>query len=140
MEVLMPGASFTAAGLTALNFSVNPSYPGKVTLDPGLVPLKSEGGEDIFIRKGSSSMLIALNFVGLPAADFDGGFDYASGVQTSGSQSLVNWFISRSGKSFTYNDPFGKSHVVVFGQDKLEFSLTDDGAWEGALLLKEMIG
>jgi hypothetical protein len=79
LEVLMSGASFTAAGLTALNFSVNPSYPGKVTLDPGLVPLKSEGGEDIFIRKGGSSMFMALNFVGLPAADFDGGFDYASG-------------------------------------------------------------
>jgi hypothetical protein len=140
MEVLMPGTSFTAVGLTALNFSVNPSYPGKVTLDPGLVPLKSEGGEDIFIRKGNRSMLIALNFIGLPAADFDGGFDYAAGAQTSGSQSLVNWFISQSGKSFTYNDPFGKSHIVVFGQDKLEFSLTDDGAWEGTLLLKEIIG
>jgi hypothetical protein len=136
----MPGASFIAVGQTALNFSVNPSYPGKVTLDPGFVLLKSEGGEDIFIRKGDRSILIALNFVGLPAADFDGGFDYASGVQTSGSQSLVNWFISQSGKSFTYNDPFGKSHIVVFGQDKLDFSLMDDGAWEGTLLLKEIIG
>ncbi|MGC2424138.1 MAG: hypothetical protein WA666_07300 [Nitrospirota bacterium] len=136
----MPGASFTAVGFTPLNFSVNPSYPGKVTLDPGLVPLKSEGGEDIFIRKGNSSMLIALNFIGLPVADFDGGFDYAAGAQASGSQSLVNWFISLSGKIFTYADPFGKSHSVVFGQDKLEFSLMDDGAWGGTLLLKEIIG
>ncbi len=136
----MPGASFTAVGFTPLNFSVNPSYPGKVTLDSGFINLKSEGGEDVFFRKGNGSVLIALNFAGLPAPDFDGGFDYAAGAQAANSQSLVNWFISLSGKTFTYADPFGNSHSVVFGQEKLEFSLAEDGAWNGTLLLKEIIG
>ncbi len=136
----MPGASFTAVGLTPLNFSVNPCYPGKVTLDTGFINLKSEGGEDIFLRKADSSALIALNFSGLTASDFDGGFDYAAGAQAAGTQSLVNWFISQAGKTFTYDDPFGNSHSVVFGQEKLEFSFTEDGAYNGAVLLKEIIG
>lgn len=136
----MPGASFTAVGLTPLNFSVNPCYPGKVTLDSGFINLKSEGGEDIFLRKANSSMLIALNFSGLPASDFDSGFDYAAGTQAAGTQSLVNWFISQAGQTFIYEDPFGSSHSVVFSQEKLEFSLTEDGAYDGTLLLKEIIG
>ncbi|MBI5694399.1 MAG: hypothetical protein HZC51_01495 [Nitrospirae bacterium] len=138
----MADAAFTADGVTPLIFSVNPSYPGRLGLGSGRVRGKTEGGEDYLYTKGKAYVLYTLRFEGMPARDFDGGYDYAAGVQEGGSQSLVNWFVSvaADGAEFTYSDPFGGTHQVTLADTVLEFTLTDNGLYDGALTLRETVG
>jgi len=136
--------SFTAAGgIVPLNFSVNPSYPGKFLLQSGIARTLTEGGTEYAYRKGAFYGLYTLSFEGMPAADFDGGFDYKTSAQAEGTQSLVNWFVNVAppgAAGFTYKDPFGSEHAVSFAEDKLEFSLTDNGLYGGTVVLKEILG
>ena len=140
----MSESAFTAgAGVTPLNFSVNPSYPGKVTLQSGLAKAQTEGGSEYAYSKGPAYVLYTLRFEDMPAKDFDGGFDYKTGGQAEGTQSLVNWFLNIAppgASGFTYKDPFGTEHEVTFADDRLEFMLTDIGLYGGAVVLKETLG
>ncbi|MGA2193084.1 MAG: hypothetical protein ABSG42_06885 [Nitrospirota bacterium] len=134
-------ASFSAgAGVTPLVFSVNPRYPGKVTIMSGNARVETEGGEEYIYKKGPGSVVLELKFENMPSADFDGGFDYTTGSQASGTQSLVNWFINLSNAPFSYNDPFGNGYTVTFAVDKIEFQLTDKGLYEGVIALREETG
>lgn len=135
--------AFNKTGETPLVFSVAPRYPCGVSLVSGFVNAESEGGEEFVYRKGSSYALLELKFEGLPAADFDGGFNYAVNAQAAGTQSLVNWFynvFSPSRAPFTYTDPFGRGHTVTIEGDRLDFSETNFGLYDGTIILKERLG
>jgi len=138
----MTSASFSAGtGVTPLAFSVNPSYPVRAVLHTGLVKALTEGGDEYSYGKGPGYILHYLRFEGLPAVDFDGGYDYAAGTQEAGTQSLVNWFLNAAGVgTFTYQDPFGKLHEVSFADDRLEFAMADYGLYDGVITLKQRIG
>ena len=139
----MAETSFSAGdGATPLVFSVNPSYPGRVTLRSGLARASTEGGFEYAYNKGQPCAVHTLRFTGMPASDLDGGFDYVAGAQAEGSQSLLNWFVNVAPgvESFTYKDPFGAEHAVVFADGALELSLTDMGLYDGVITLKETIG
>jgi hypothetical protein len=137
----MASATFTAdAGVTPLAFSVNPRYPGRVTVQSGLVRALTEGNEEYMFAKGARYAVIELKFEGMPACDFDGGFDYLTNSQAQGKQSLTNWFLNLASEAFTYTDPFGKSHEVTFADDKLDFQMTDNGLYDGVLKLRELLG
>lgn len=137
----MPKATFSSPTAQPLTFSVNPRYPGKITINPGMVRGRTEGGEDCVYEKAAPFALIDLKFADLPASDFDGGFDYSAATQTTGTQSLVNWFLMfGAGGAFTYTDPFGRSHTVSLTTDHLDFALTEFGLYDGSLTLKEQIG
>jgi len=135
---------FTAGGGAApLDFSVNPSYPGRVTLQSGVARAQTEGGTEYAYAKGPLYALYTLRFEGMPGSDYDGGFDYAASSQAAGAQSLINWFINVAppgSAGFTYTDAFGKAHSVTFADDRLEFSLTGDGLYDGVITLKEILG
>jgi len=139
----MADTVFTAgAGVTPLSFSVNPCYPVRVCLNSGVARGVSEGGTEYAYRKGPLYALHFIRFEGLPSSDYDGGYDYVTGLQGAGTQSLVNWFVnvSQAGSgTFTYTDPFGKARTVSLADDKLEFSLTDKGSYDGAITLKEIL-
>jgi hypothetical protein len=139
----MSQARFESAGATPLVFGVNPAYPGRVVLRTSSVRAETEGGAEYVYRKGGGYLQLTLRFDGLPASDFDGGFDYAAGTQAEGSQSLVNWFFGVTGmgaSSFTYYDPFGNTREVAFMDDRLEFAMTDHGQYTGIINLKERLG
>ena len=129
-------------GAIPLEFSVNPSYPGAAIMSSGIARGVSEGGEVYSYLKGRPYVLLALAFKGMPSSDFDDGFDYASGTQKGGTQSLVNWFYNVAGGSgtFTYRDAFGNSHLVCINDDVLEFSLVDQGMYDCTITLKETVG
>jgi hypothetical protein len=137
----MGAATFTAGeGVTPLVFSVNPRYPGKVTLQSGVVRVLTEGNEEYAFGKGAGYAIIELKFEGMPASDFDGGFDYPTNSQAHGRQSLTNWFFRNAGGVFTYTDPFGTSHQVTFADDSLAFQMTDNGLYDGVIKLRELLG
>lgn len=133
---------FSADGVTSLVFSVNPSYPGRLMLDSGRVRATTEGGEDRLYKKGTACAVHTLRFEGLPASDFDGGFDYVAGIQAAGTQSLAGWFflVASDGSEFMYSDPFGGEHVVTLADSGLDFSLTDLGLYDGTIRLRERVG
>lgn len=139
----MAEAKFMADGATALVFTVNPRYPGRTTLDGGSVRGLTEGGQEYVYKKGRACLLHELKFEGMPASDFDGGFDYATSTQAAGTQSLVNWFLNVHGQDhapFTYQDPFGNTHSVMIVDDRLSFALTDYGLYDGVITLKQYTG
>jgi hypothetical protein len=139
----MPVTAFTSQGADGLEFSVNPVYPGRLEVSPGLAIGLTEGGEAYAYGKGRPCVVHVLSFEDMPSADFDGGFDYATGAQTPGTQSLVNWFVNVAppgGGGFTYSDPFGGSHTVAFADARLDFSLTSLGFYSVSIRLREYIG
>ena len=133
----MAQASFTKDGMAPLEFSVNPHYPGRVTVAGGTVRGNAESGEGYAYEKGAPYSLTELRFEDMPEADYDGGFDYSAKTQGAGTQSLINWFLELSGGEFTYNDPFGRAHAVTFADEKLRFAMTDKGFYEGSVTLRE---
>ncbi len=135
--------AFNKTGEVSLVFAVAPRYPCRVSLVSGFVSAETEGGEEYAYGKGSSYALLELKFEGLPAADFDGGYNYAANAQAAGTQSLVNWFynvFSPSRAAFTYTDPFGKGHTVTIEGDRLDFTETNYGLYDGTIILKERLG
>jgi hypothetical protein len=138
----MPAASFSAGtGVTQLVFSVNPCYPVRAVFNSGSVKAMTEGGEEYVYRKGEGYLLHYVRFEGMPASDYDGGYDYSAKAQAEGTQSLINWFCSIAGSgTFTYQDPFGKAHQVSMADGKLDFGMTDNGLYDGVITLKEMLG
>jgi len=139
----MPATAFTSPGFDGLEFSVNPVYPGRLEAGPGLALGLTDGGAAYAYGKGKPYILRVLSFEDMPAADLDGGFDYESGSQSPGTQSLINWFVNVAppgGGGFTYQDPFGGSHAVEFADPKLEFSLTARGLYSVTVRLREYIG
>jgi len=139
----MPDASFTMSGAAPLVFGVNPRYPQKLGVFTGSVSGFTDGGEVYVHEKGVPYAIIELKFDGLPAAVFDGGFDYASNAQAAGTQSLVGWFLALWAPSravFIYNDPYGGAHEVTFVDERLEFSLGDFGLYDGIIRLRKKIG
>ena len=140
----MSTASFSMGGAAVpLVFSVNPSYPCKAALCAGAVRVRTEGGGYYAYEKGGCAAELLLHFAGLPAAEFDGGFDYAAKTQAEGTQSLAGWFFgaTKSGTLwFTYTDPAGHGHDVAFADNRLEFALTDNGLYDGAVRLVKVVG
>jgi len=139
----MPHAKFELDGNEPLEFSVNPSYPGETSIDSGMVTALTEGGEIYASRKSGRVQKIALRFDGMPASDYDGGYDYAAGTQNAGTQSLVNWFLnvaSPGAVEFTYTDPFGDAHTVTFSEGDLDMKLTDEGEYTGTVRLRKALG
>ncbi len=139
----MPGARFELSGVTPLALQVNPAYPGRVVFRSGTVRTETEGGQEYVYNKGVGYAQLVLRFDGLPASDFDGGFDYAAGTQAPGTQTLANWYFKvtgMGGTAFTYYDPFGVAHEVSFMDDRFEFSMTDHGFYSGVINLKERLG
>jgi hypothetical protein len=139
----MGQATFIAAGVVPLVFSVNPVYPGKTTIYSGSVSGQTEGGDEYVYEKGVPYVLIELRFEGLSASDFDGSFNYSTKVQTPDTQSLVNWYINVFGatrRPFTYRDPFGGEHSVNIFGDRLDFALSDYGLYNGQIVLKQKLG
>jgi len=138
----MSETMFTAEGdVSPLVFSVNPRYPGKVGLHSGIAKGTSEGGDEYAYTKGKAHVLYVLIFDGLPASEFDGGFDYPTRTQAPGTQSLVNWFLNVAPYGvFTYHDPFGKEHTVRIINEALDFSLTEHDFYSGSITLKETLG
>lgn len=134
--------SFNTDGHPPLLFSVNPVYPGRLELQSGVVAGRTEGGRTYSYRKGPSAVAHTLRFEDMPGRDYDGGFDYATGEQAEGTQSLVNWFfnVAPPGTPFVYTDPFGASHTVEVVDSTVEFSLTGNGLYSGTLRLKETTG
>ncbi len=139
----MPGTSFSTQDGDTLEFSANPVYPGRLEADSGLALGITEGGVTYAYGKGRPCILHTLRFEDMPASDLDGGFDYASGTQSPGTQSLMNWFINvapAGSGGFTYDDPFGGSHSVEFADAMIEFSLTSPGLYSVSLRLREYVG
>ena len=139
----MAGARFELPGAAPLEFRVNPAYPGRVVLRSGSVRAETEGGGEYVYSKDGGFAQLTLRFEGMPASDFDGGFDYSSGTQAPGTQSLANWYFKvtgMGGAAFTYYDPFGGAHEVSFMDERLEFSMTDHGLYSGVINLKERLG
>lgn len=139
----MPGTVFSSQGGDTLEFSVNPVYPGRLEANPGLTLGVTEGGALYAYGKGRPYVLHTLKFEEMPASDLDGGFDYSSGTQSPGTQSLINWFINIAppgSGGFAYADPFGGSHAVEFADTRLDFSLTALGLYSVSLRLREYVG
>jgi len=138
----MSETKFTAAGATPLVFSVNPVYPVKVAVESGVVVSMTEAGTERAHEKGPVRVVRELQFVGLTASEFDGGFDYLSRSQAQGSQSLVNWFINVAppGVSFSFEDAFGVVRTVGFQGVTLAFELSGAGLYDGVVALREVIG
>jgi len=138
----MGDAKFEKNGYAPLVFTVNPAYPGDVRIDSGTVAAYTEGGEIYSARKAAPAAAYVLRFDGMPAADYDGGYDYTSGVQDAGTQSLVNWFLNvapPASAEFTYTDPFGASHTVSFSDGALDMRLTDEGEYSGTVRLRKAL-
>jgi hypothetical protein len=134
---------FSIQGAQDLEFSVNPVYPERLEADCGLTVGLTEGGALYAYGKGRPYLLHTLRFEDMPSSDFDGGFDYVTGTQGSGTQSLINWFMyvaPPGGGPFSYGDPFGGTHYVELADPRLEFSLTAKGLYSGTLRLKEYVG
>jgi len=139
----MPHARFDIDGHEPLEFSVNPLYPGETFIDSGMVTALTEGGEIYASRKSSRALKLALRFEGMPASDYDGGYDYATGAQDAGTQSLVNWFLNvapAGALGFNYTDPFGDVHSVTFADGTLDMRLTDEGVYSGTVKLRKALG
>jgi hypothetical protein len=135
----MGEALFTKAGQASLRFPVNPSYPGGLVVESGVVNCITEGGGRYAYKKSEPCVLITLRFSGLPASAYDGGYDYAARVQVSSTQSLVNWFLNvcSDRSEFSYSDPFGKTHAVTIEDDRLLFSLADHELYDGTITLRK---
>lgn len=139
----MAHAKFESGAHEPLVFTVNPSYPGDVRLDSGSVVAFTEGGEPYSARKSASGVEYVLRFDGMPASDYDGGYDYGAKTQGAGTQCLVNWFLNVAppgAAEFKYTDPFGAAHTVTFADGTLDMKLTDEGEYAGSVRLRKALG